>query len=343
MKTNQEKYDTLLNRINEVEDLMVKIMGQKAFLDCHLPLSNFPIGEEIRIRFDPSTLWSEFSFLEGAIIYHATNYATHVQKFLQNIKMTLVDFLDGNDIGQIGTDQSLSNKISYEFDSFIIKFQQASEEPTLRDISKATKGKDNDAWNTFEAFRVANSRNNVDGLYWQMNLLRNPAAHSIEPRYQERNGQAERFMGMSSNATVCHISENSFLLPCITLVDLKKSPKIKKIIQEELLNKGIRKPLWDVIMPNKSPSGRGKNTPYEILPSGLFEPYDLLGGFCELVLEAGQFLENINQIFYGNMGEYSSDHETHDLIYGQDDEGNPLITSSKLFDKKTSGIVRTER
>jgi hypothetical protein len=172
---------------------------------------------------------------------------------------------------------------------------------------------------------------NIDGLYWQMNLLRNPAAHSSEARFLEKDGQAYRFSSMSSITGMLDISENAIMLPCLTLINLKKSPKVKEIIQKELINKENRIPFWDIILPKKSASGRGKKTPYHMMPSGFFEPFDLLGDFCVLILEAGKYFENINQIFYGNMGDYLSEHQTGKLIYGQDDEGNELSTSSEIF------------
>jgi len=332
LKTYIEKINAVETEIYKAEQLILKIQGQRAFLDCYLHMSNMPIGIEIQVKFDPATIWLEFSFLEGAIIYHAVNYIFLVKRLIEIEKIIFFDLSEDNDIRQKSIDKNIADKISYEFDSFIIKFQQALEDPTLVDISKATKGKNKDARDKFSNFKTANNRKNIDGLYWQMNLLRNPAAHSSEARYHEKNGQAYRFSSISSNAEFLEINENEISLPCRTLINLKKSPKVKAIIQEEIINKNNRTPFWNIIIPNKSPSGRNKNTPYCLSPSGFFEPFDLLGDFCELIFEAGNYIENVNQIFYGNMGEYPSEHLNGVLIYGQDANGKELTTSSAMFD-----------
>ena len=322
MKTVNEKIEVIENLIDKVERLMFRISGQRAILHTYLPLSNTPPDVEIQVRYDPSTLWSDFCFLEGAIIYHIENYAILVRKLLEQMKF-MCDQMP-NDVLYTSIDTRTANGISYEFDSFVIKFLQTMDEETIDDLEVVANR--SNAFNRFDVIKERSSKNIADGLFWQLNLLRNPAAHYMKPNFQERNGIPIRFKSRSSIAEMLHINEDNILLPCLTLVDLKKSPQFMLTIKEEIdkkIKKGenLKFSPWNLIMPKPNSSVNGEMTPFAILPSGFFEPFDLLGSFCDLISEAGEYLENINHLFYGCMGEYARD-MSGKLIYGRDAKGN---------------------
>ena len=327
MKTLNEKIEAIENLMDKIEKLMQRLSGQRAILHTYLPISYMPPNIEIQVRYNPSILWLDFCFLEGAIIYHIENYVILVRKLFKQMKLMFNDLQMDDGVFQTTMDTRTANKISYEFDSFVVKFLQAMDKDTTNDLEVVAKGSRH--CDKFNSIKEKRSRKIADGLFWQLNLLRNPAAHYMKPNFQEKNGVPIRFASRSSRAETLHINEDIILLPCLTLVDLKRSPRIMLAIKE-IIDKDIKISPWDFILPKSNPSITGEMMPFEILPSKFFEPFDLLGGFSDLIFEAGEYLENINHLFYGCMGEYASD-MSGKLIYGQDANGNELAASIELF------------
>jgi hypothetical protein len=324
METYEDKINAMKDKISKIEKIVSKMQKQQVFLDHYLPLASTEPGIERQVRYDATTIWANFSFIEGAIAYHAENYIYHANRVLEMLNtLPLME-----DVHEFGIEKNVVNKMSYELDSFVIKFSQAIEHQTIQDIEKVAKGS---AKAIFEKLRYCISRNNVDGFYWRINLLRNQAAHSPDARYSDSEEQPQRFLESSSeNRGICIVEPDALVLQCPTLVDLKRSPKFKAIISSEIIEKNSKTPIWDIILPKKSAKGRGKDKPYQVLLIDLFEPFDLFGSFCELIYDVADYLFNINLLFWGTIENHTSE-MNQTLVYGQNADGTKLTVTKEIF------------
>ena len=320
MKTMEEKFKEIEDKMHGAEKLIKKISLQRVYLDTNLFLSYMPTSGTIQVRFDPTVLWSEFSFLEGAVIYHTENYFTILRELLTNVAPLEDDTL------MISVPKNISDPMSYEFDSFITKFYQTMENPTINDIEKVVKSASSKK--ELEFIKTKRARQNIDSLYWYVHFFRIVAVHRLDPRYAKHQGSAGRFKQISSEANILDVSSDSIILPCFTLIDLRKAMSVKHVIQKEIIDKRRKESILDILFSEKTPSGYGKKAPFFLMHG--HEPFDLLNGFCELILETGEYLESVNKIFFGSMGDNKK--KLGNVIYGEDDKGNPLTATTELFD-----------
>ena len=202
MKTLNEKTEAIENLMDKIEKLTQRLSGQRAILHTYLPISYMPPNIEIQVRYDPSILLLDFCFLEEAVIYHIENYAILVRKLFKQMKLMFNDLQMDDGVFQTTMDTRTANKISYEFDSFVVKFLQAMDKDTINDLEVVAKGSRH--CDKFNSIKEKRSRKIADGLFWQLNLLRNPAAHYMKPNFQEKNGVPIRFASRSSRAETLH-------------------------------------------------------------------------------------------------------------------------------------------
>ena len=85
------------------------------------------------------------------------------------------------------------DKLSYEFENFLVAFPRLNGEPLMTNLSR-TMSKVNAEQLKSNCFK----KNDVNGLFWEINLLRNRFAHSTPGYYAVNIEYAQRYMALSS-------------------------------------------------------------------------------------------------------------------------------------------------
>lgn len=273
LKTYLQKRQEITNYIDEI-----------THLDFNYIIKKNGDGKEHRVQYDISEAWKDYLFVLNGILYRWDNCFGLFLQIKDEIKKLSKSFSEDIIICGCPT----CDKMSYEFENLIISFPKINEDPTIINLSRVMSNVNQKRLrdNCFK-------KDDVDGLYWQLNLLRNRFAHSTPGYYSTDTTEAQRYMAISSKIFNVEIKNKNLFLKT-TLINLSKNVYIKKVIQEVIIDKKFgeeesERPIMDLLFSTK-PHGKNKNNPTMAFIDNL-EYFDLNEDFLILSLHMFDYIK----------------------------------------------------
>jgi hypothetical protein len=238
--------------------------------------------EERFAVYDIHRLFDDYSYLINRILYHLDNYIKEID--------ILFDFVEKlNCQCQISFPENKMN-IAFEFESFISSANKILEQPVIMDIlSFLTPSLQKE----FPSQLI--KRENVDGFYWRMNILRNRVVHPDEPKYENRDNYAYRYYGFSSKPLPINITFENIMIQC-TLIDLNDNPWIKKIIHDHIIIGKSKENIFDILQKEKSSKGHGKREPRMLFYGNNIKLFDYNRSFLSIAQDILKYIDCTNNI-----------------------------------------------
>ncbi len=261
-----------------------RIINELEQLSIQYTIQQYGIGEEHLAKYDISEAWKEYLFVLNGILYRWDNCFELLLQIKDEIKKISNSF--NEDVIMCGC--PTCDKLSYEFENLIVSFTKLNEEPTIINLTRVMS-KDNQKQINDNCFK----KEDINGLYWKLNLLRNRFAHSTPGYYSSNTTEAQRYMAISSRIFNVEIKDKNLFLKT-SLINLSKNDYIKKIIKEVIIEKKFgeeesEKPIMDLLFSTK-PRGKNKKNPTMVFINNLGF-FDLNGDFLILSLQMFDYIK----------------------------------------------------
>ncbi|GEM_PF-6613106 len=236
------------------------------------------VGKEILVTQSIDRVWEDYLFILNGILYRWDNcnrYITEINELINRL-----DCKYSKDTIFVTPPRELADNLSYEFDSLLVSFSRLNEEALIVEISRHLKN-GNEKKLRDNCYKKTDS----NGLYWELNVLRNRAAHATPGYYTMHKDMAARYMSISSRIFNIDITDSGRSFRT-TLLSYRNNSIIRQVVQDYIIDKkhgeeNSNKPLMELLFPNTKPSGRGKNNPMVLFMSGVIF-FDLNNEFYEL-------------------------------------------------------------
>ncbi len=277
-----ELYKECINKRNELSETINNINSQR------FQMLIAQAGEEQLVRYDIYSVWEDYEFVLQGVLYRLDNCMRYLDEIRQYVKKSVDSVKDSTVLSIVTTQQC--NYLSYEFENLLVAFSRLNEEPLIEEICRQLSGEKQKTLRN-NCYR----RNDIDGLYWKLNLLRNRAAHSTPGYYTQHKNRAARYMSISSKIRTINFSDGIAKFET-SLINLSKSDHIKNIIKKNIIDGGSNAPVMDFLFSDTTPKGHGKNNPVVIYPINL-PRFDLNTDFLQLTLEMMRYIEVQLSIF----------------------------------------------
>ena len=264
-----------------------RIIKELEILSVQYTIKQNGIGEEQLAKYDISEAWKDYLFVLKGILYRWDNCFELLLQVKDEIKKISNSFNED----MIICGSSTCDKLSYEFENLIVSFSKLNEEPTIINLTRVMS-KENQKKLKDNCF----NKEDIDGLYWQLNLLRNRFAHSTPGYYSSNTTVAQRYMAISSRIFNIEVKNTQLYLKT-TLINLSKNDYIKTVIKEVIIEKKYgedesKRPIMDLLFSIK-PCGKNKNIPIMVFINNLGF-FDLNEDFLILSLQLFEYI--INQL-----------------------------------------------
>ncbi len=250
---------------------------------------NFEPNVEHVVTYSSSTSWETFSFFIKKVMYRMKSVSDGIKDMVNDLNEKVVD-----DCKIFIPFAQCYEHIFYDFEDMVIAFSRLYESDMIDEICRFLN-------NNLKKKMVDNlpKKNDVNGLYWRINLLRNRLAHSTSGRYDNRN-KAKRYLDFLSMVKMVTVEGNNIEAKC-TLIDLEKNQFIKQIIQDYIIDKRYGKELsesnvFDLIFPEKRPRGHGKDKPLVLMIENI-EFFDYFSSFFSLAHQIIEYINNQMLVF----------------------------------------------
>ena len=253
----------------------------------------FQNKEEHVVTYDVFEAWGDYSFLLNGVLVRWDETVG----ILGDIADDVLELLEKT-YGDTGSCISLTNPrldtLSYSFEDFITAFSRLNEEYLYTELARtfSTRMKQ-------KLLSVQYKRDDVNGLFWRINLLRNRAAHSSRGAYTVYNSRAARYMSFGSRANMIDTKDGQMIINTM-LIDLEKSDYTKQLIKKEIIEGESDKSVFDLLFPESKPKGHGKKNPIMLYPEG-FPFFDLNHSFLSLSKEGLKYALNQVSVFEEEM------------------------------------------
>lgn len=282
IKKNEAKLNSISEDVNKIER-QIEVMQLPL---QHILLSRLPIGAEIPARHDDRNIWSGYEYLVKRVLYHMKNFI----RALKNI----LSYLDDNKFPEnssVAIPTNIAYGVGFEFESLVSAFYKLIEQPTPDQIKSALSS---ELRRLFPVDLI--KKNNADGFYWRLNILRNRIVHPNVPKYSTNaHNSACRYNDFSSRPMMCELKADNIIFQS-TLFDLSENDEIKRIIKSEILEKGDNnKNIIDILFPQNSPKGHEKNSPILLLAN--INYFNYFSSYFNLSRDMLHYLDNINHLF----------------------------------------------
>lgn len=264
-----------------------RIIKELEILSVQYTIKQNGIGEEHLAKYDISEALKDYLFVLKGILYRWDNCFELLLQVKDEIKKISNSF--NEDMIMCGS--STCDKLSYEFENLIVSFSKLNEEPTIINLTRVMS-KENQKKLKDNCF----NKEDIDGLYWQLNLLRNRFAHSTPGYYSSNTTVAQRYMAISSRIFNIEVKNTQLYLKT-TLINLSKNDYIKTVIKEVIIEKKYgedesKRSIMDLLFSTK-PYGKNKNKPTMVFINNLGF-FDLNEDFLILSLQMFEYI--INQL-----------------------------------------------
>jgi len=271
------KLEKYLNELDKIDCIVQKIYKQIDLINYKI-VSSYPTNKEMIDRYDKNEYWKELNSLELRVLYFCHNYIENIKKGLK-----INDFEDKRDI-YCSSNYYINNAI-YNFDSFIIfsysLFEGDQKQKIYRYLPKS------------KLKNFYPDRNNVL-LYWRLKILRDRIVHNDIGRFDNSNDDSRKYQEFSSNVNIINIDKNGNIHMYTTLLDIKKSTDAQKMCEMVIEDRDVN--YFDLLFPDKSAKGKGKNSPVVIrISNDIF--YDHIDSTIELFNKILYIIQELNNLF----------------------------------------------
>ena len=243
-------------------------------------------GEERVVTYTIDEVWDDYLFILNGVIYRWDN----CNKLINEIKKYIKQLSDDKEQGKffIVSPQPITDNLSYEFENLIVAFPRLYDETLLVEIGRhITKS------NVKKIRSDSIKRENIRGLYWELNLLRNRAAHSTPGYYTMNEGMAARYLSISSKIRTIEVDNGECIFNS-SLISYRKNGYIQKVIEECFVQKKYgeeisKKPIMELLFESTTPKGKGKKEPQMLFMSNV-DFFDMNKEFYELSSDMFDYL-----------------------------------------------------
>lgn len=234
------------------------------------------VGIEKQVFNDIDNVCNDYLFIVFGVLYRWDNCINYLKQILGNIDRFYSNICEGD---TLGCDMNC-NLLSYEFENLLVSFARLNEAPLIEEISRHISRK-----NEKKLRDNCYKKNDNEGLYWEINLLRNRAAHSTPGYYTVHKERAARYMSISSRIRGIIIKDGCRIFHT-NLISYRYNEYIKKVVKDYIVDSKhgddmAKTPLMDLLFESTKPTGRGKNNPQLLYISNLTW-FDLNSEFLEL-------------------------------------------------------------
>lgn len=260
-----------------------RIIKELEVLSVQYTIKKNGIGEEHLAKYDISEAWKDYLFVLNGILYRWDNCFELLLQIKDEVKKLSNSFNENMIMSRSPT----CDKLSYEFENLIVSFPKLNEEPTIINLTRVMS-EENQKKLKDNCF----NKEDIDGLYWQLNLLRNRFAHSTPGYYSSNTTIAQRYMSISSRIFNVEVKNTQLSLKT-TLINLSKNDYIKTVIKEVIIEKKYgkdesKRPIMDLLFSTK-PCGKNKNNPNMVFINNLGF-FDLNEDFLILSLQMFKYI-----------------------------------------------------
>lgn len=245
-------------------------------------------GKEIIVTQSIDMVWEEYLYILNGILYRWDNCNSLINEIKEFLK--LLDRKDDERKAFATPPRDVADKLSYEFESLLVSFSKLNEEPLIIEIARHIN-KENEQKLRKNCYK----KNDSNGLYWELNVLRNRVAHSTPGYYTIHNDMAARYMSISSRISMIEMN-NSDCVFKTGLLSYRYNSIIRQVVQEHIIDNHSDKPIMELLFPNSKPKGKGKNNPV-VLFMGNVAFFDLNNEFYELSSDLFDYMINQVEIF----------------------------------------------
>ena len=244
---------------------------------------NIRYSAEHIVEYDIFSVWADYLYFLRGVLNRWDDCISLLKKILSDVSNMISE--QGGSTAKVTLFCDSLDKYSYRFEDFIVSFARLGESPMQNEIERHLS-------NALKKRLQANqyNKNDIEGLFWKINVLRNRAAHASEGAYTQYNGLSARWMSFSSKIQGVRYDEGHFIMNTM-LIDLSKSAYIKNLIQKELIDGNSDKSVMELLFTQNSPKGHGKNKPQVLFPDG-FPFFDLNEGFLLLSVDILKYIKN---------------------------------------------------
>ncbi|MCR5767403.1 MAG: hypothetical protein K6G45_02795 [Lachnospiraceae bacterium] len=250
-------------------------------------------GIEIAVTQSIDRVWEDYLFILNGILFRWEN----CNKFILEIndRISQLDHKDTEGIIFATPPREIADKLSYEFESLLVSFSRLNEEPLIVEISRHIKTRNKQKLNN-NCYKKTDS----NGLYWELNVLRNRAAHATPGYYTIHNDMAARYMSISSKISMIEMNDSNCVFRT-SLLSYRNNRIIRQVVQEYIIDKKYgeeysEKSIMELLFPNTKPSGKGKKRPIVLFMGGV-KFFDLNNEFYELSNDLFGYMINQLEIF----------------------------------------------
>lgn len=232
-------------------------------------------GKEIPVTQNIFSVWEDYLFILNGFLIRWDDCNKYIQDILNH--------LNGYNIVencQLSAPMPQANWLSYRFEDLLVAFPRLNEEPLIVEIERYV--------NNNNRKKIRNNRyirEDAHGLFWELNLLRNRAAHSIKGNYTQHEGVAARYLSISSEFSVIDYHNGQWVFRS-NLYSYRNNEFISEIVQDYIIDAKhgdelAKKTLMELLFENTKPKGHGKKKPILLFPSNI-EFFDLNSEFYAL-------------------------------------------------------------
>ena len=283
------KKELIFENINNINNRIDSIDKKIYILNSLFSISyviNSEVGIETRAKYSVKDVWETYSFYIRKVLYRMNDVIISL-KYVLNLlnKIPPVSNTDAKISFPLGED---CYSLFYDFEDLMISFTRLYDKDYISDIVNYLS---KSGASEFRSYLP--DVNDVNGLYWKVNLLRNRSAHPGFGFYNsdETYESNERFIDLSSKAWGLVDDKGNISIESM-LIDLDKNPIIKRIISDEIKN-NRRVNLNKLLFPKKYSLEKGDT----FLQFPVFGKFDYCDSLFPLLNSMLDFIESEMLVF----------------------------------------------
>ena len=318
------------DEIKHVYDLIDRLeVTEKRLQSVQIPILEYMSqntdSEERVACYGLDDAWKKYAYLVEKVCFRMRKAATLLSTYLKYCVKIAGD-------GCAIPPDNVCHQLAFECEDMIIATTRLYDEDCIEDLIRYIPRKDNQR----SLRNNLPKKNDIDGLYWRINLLRNRMAHSTGGAYSNKE-LSHRFMDFTSQIHMIYTDNGAVCIEC-NLIDLELNPQIKRIIKDVVIDKKLgekasKKPVYDILFPENTPKGHGKSRPQMLWAN--IGRFDYNHGFISLAYQILDFIDSQVLVFLkAELEKCGTDH--YKRLYIGDQE----LMIEDIYDFETGEYVR---